>query len=106
MKEILVKHPKITSRRSSLISNSNTDIDIAQIPNILIEKLTNVDPETNDDIDLAQTLDAEDMTNRLVKFAPLTVWNNSEDNEVEYILPVDYSEYQLDLRLCTSLICC
>lgn len=94
MKEILIKHPNVTSRRSSQIPKSN--LDYAQIPFDLTETLTNVDnpeTETYDDIDLVQTFEAEDITHRQVKFAPFSVWNNSEDNEVEYFLPAGYSEF-------------
>lgn len=64
------------------------------LPPNCTELLTNVseEAEINDDIDFVQTLDAEDLTDRMVKFEPFSVWNNSEDNEVEYILPVGYSE--------------
>lgn len=66
----------------------------AQIP--IISTFTtnnnNIEPEINDEIDLMQTLEAEDLTDRMVRFFPLEVWNNSEDNEVEYILPDGYSK--------------
>jgi hypothetical protein len=43
-----------------------------------------------------QTLEAEDLTDRMVKFFPIETWNNSEDNEVEYILPNGYGmKFQL-----------
>lgn len=42
----------------------------------------------NDDDD-EQSPD-DDISNLVIKFKPLTVWNNSEDNEVEYILPPNF----------------
>lgn len=36
----------------------------------------------------------DDISNLVVKFKPLTVWNNSEDNLVAYILPPNFSEFQ------------
>ncbi|XP_070494643.1 inositol polyphosphate 5-phosphatase K-like isoform X2 [Chironomus tepperi] len=32
----------------------------------------------------------DDISELVIKFKPLTVWNNSEDNEVEYILPPNF----------------
>lgn len=35
----------------------------------------------------------DDITNMVIKFHELPVWNNSEDNKVEYILPPNFSEF-------------
>lgn len=34
----------------------------------------------------------DDITGLLIKFKPLAVWNNSEDNLVEYILPPNFGK--------------
>lgn len=34
----------------------------------------------------------DDVTNLIIKFKPLTVWNNSEDNLVEYVLPPNFGK--------------
>lgn len=92
MKEILVKHPKIIKKpRDSLKTSSSTKPPTEPMP-ILTNEIDK--SKINDDIDLMQTLESEDVSDRLVKFEPFSIWNNSEDNEVEYILPVGYSEYK------------
>lgn len=34
----------------------------------------------------------DDVTGMTIKFLPFTVWNNSEHNEVEYVLPPNFGE--------------
>ncbi|CRK90833.1 CLUMA_CG004523, isoform A [Clunio marinus] len=38
----------------------------------------------------------DDVSNMVVKFKPFTIWNNSEDNEVEYILPPNFVDGSAD----------
>lgn len=92
MKEILVKHPKIIKKPRDLLKTSSSTKPPTEPMPILMKEIDKT--ITNDDIDLMQTLEAEDVSDRLVKFEPFSIWNNSEDNEVEYILPVGYSEYK------------
>lgn len=49
------------------------------------------DDEFDDDIDEEQAPD-DDVDEMVIKFKPFTVWNNSEHNEVEYILPPHFGE--------------
>jgi hypothetical protein len=35
----------------------------------------------------------DDVSNMVIQFHPLAVWNNSEDNTVEYVLPPGFGEY-------------
>ncbi|KAL7030391.1 hypothetical protein ACKWTF_006638 [Chironomus riparius] len=44
---------------------------------------------SDDETDDEQSPD-DDISQLVIKFNPLTVWNNSEDNEVEYILPPNF----------------
>lgn len=46
---------------------------------------------SNDDFDEEQAPD-DDISQMVIKFHPLSVWNNSEDNKVEYILPPNFGE--------------
>lgn len=34
----------------------------------------------------------DDLKDLMVKFLPFNIWNNSEENEVEYILPLNYGK--------------
>jgi hypothetical protein len=34
----------------------------------------------------------DDVSNMVIQFHPLAVWNNSEDNTVEYVLPPGFGE--------------
>lgn len=34
----------------------------------------------------------DDVTNLIIKFRPLAVWNNSEENLVEYVLPPNFGK--------------
>lgn len=34
----------------------------------------------------------DDISDLLIKFKPFTIWNNSEDNPVDYILPPHYGK--------------
>lgn len=47
------------------------------------------DDEFDDDFDEEQAPD-DDISQMIIKFHPLSVWNNSEDNVVEYILPPNF----------------
>lgn len=47
---------------------------------------------SDDDFDEEQAPE-DDVSNMVVKFHPLTVWNNSEDNTVEYVLPPGFGEW-------------
>jgi hypothetical protein len=46
---------------------------------------------SDDDFDEEQAPD-DDVSSMVIKFHPFTVWNNSENNEVEYVLPPNYGE--------------
>ena len=46
---------------------------------------------SDDETDDEQSPD-DDISELVIKFNPLTVWNNSEDNEVEYILPPNFGK--------------
>lgn len=46
------------------------------------------DDEFDDDFDEEQAPDDDNAM--VIRFHPLSVWNNSEANEVEYILPPNY----------------
>lgn len=54
---------------------------------------------SDDEFDEEQAPD-DDITEMVVKFHPLAVWNNSEANEVEYVLPPNFGEF---LLTCMSL---
>lgn len=45
---------------------------------------------TDDDDDQAPE---DDISGLIVRFKPLAVWNNSEDNLVEYILPPNFGNF-------------
>ena len=47
------------------------------------------DDEFDSDFDEEQAPD-DPITDKVIRFHPLAVWNNSEANEVEYILPPNY----------------
>lgn len=47
---------------------------------------------SDDETDDEQSPD-DDISELVIKFNPLTVWNNSEDNEVEYILPPNFGKW-------------
>lgn len=49
------------------------------------------DDEPVDDFDDEQAPD-DPIADKVIRFHPLAVWNNSEANEVEYILPPNYSK--------------
>lgn len=53
---------------------------------------------SDDEFDEEQAPD-DDITEMVVKFHPLAVWNNSEANEVEYVLPPNFGEF---LSTCMS----
>lgn len=50
-----------------------------------------IDHFSDDDFDDEQAPD-DDISNMLIYFHPLSVWNNSEDNRVEYVLPPGYGK--------------
>lgn len=54
-----------------------------------------IDHVSDDDDD--EQSPEDDITELVVKFKPLTVWNNSEDNEVEYILPPNFGKIRNNL---------
>jgi len=57
---------------------------------------------SDDELDDEQSPE-DDITELVIKFKPLTVWNNSEDNEVEYILPPNFGKWNLqfmDILVC------
>lgn len=47
---------------------------------------------SDDDADQAPN---DEITDMAIKFKPLAVWNNSEDNLVEYHLPPNFGKYFL-----------
>jgi hypothetical protein len=96
--------------RPSLISNSlsnATRIPIAVFASIVKQPVADnmddydVDDEfydapdhfsDDDEIDDEQAPE-DDVSEMVIKFQPLAVWNNSEDNEVEYELPPNYGKF-------------
>jgi hypothetical protein len=44
----------------------------------------------------------DDISDMMVNFLPFAVWNNSEANEVEYILPPNFGELRSKLLCCFS----
>lgn len=49
------------------------------------------DENDDDDVSVDQSPD-DDITDKVIRFLPLDVWNNSEENVIEYILPPNYSK--------------
>ena len=47
--------------------------------------------DDDDDDDDEQVLD-DDITDKTIEFLPFEIWNNSEDNHVEYIMPPNFVE--------------
>ena len=58
------------------------------------------DDEFDDDDEQAPE---DDISEMVIQFHPLTVWNNSEHNEVEYVLPPNFGEWR---RLCFNRLRC
>lgn len=52
----------------------------------------------SDEFDEEQAPD-DDISQMVIKFHPLSVWNNSEDNRVEYILPPNFGEFSFVGRM-------
>lgn len=50
------------------------------------------DDEFDDDFNEEQAPE-DDISEMVVKFYQLEVWNNSEHNEVEYVLPPNYGKF-------------
>lgn len=50
-----------------------------------------IDHVSDDEFDEEQAPD-DDISNMLIYFHPLSVWNNSEDNRVEYVLPPGFGK--------------
>lgn len=108
MKELFRNHEHILKpgRKSSIFSDSLSNA--IRIPILLsapntkksLDETSDVDDEfydapdhfsDDDEFDEEQAPE-DDVTGMVVEFRQLEVWNNSEDNEVEYILPPDYGE--------------
>lgn len=107
MKELFRNHDKILkpSRESSIISNSLSNA--IRIPILISAPIVKKSVETpdeqfydapdhfsdddDDEFDEEQAPE-DDVTGMVIKFHQLEVWNNSEDNEVEYILPPNYGK--------------
>lgn len=47
--------------------------------------------DDDDDVPADQSPD-DDITDKVIRFLPLDVWNNSEENVIEYIMPPNYSK--------------
>jgi hypothetical protein len=52
--------------------------------------------DISDDNDDDEQAPEDDISDLLIKFNPFTIWNNSEDNPVEYILPPHYGKFWCD----------
>jgi hypothetical protein len=82
--------------------NVNNVITSQQTPTE-IDHVDDDDDEFFDCIDFTDDDDDEqapedDISNLLIKFKPLAVWNNSEDNLVEYILPPNFGNFKIYLQ--------
>lgn len=53
------------------------------------------DDEFDDDFDEEQAPE-DDISGMVIKFHQLDVWNNSESNEVEYVLPPNYGKLKIN----------
>jgi hypothetical protein len=73
-----------------------TQIDTARIDDDddddFYDAFSDSDFSDTDDVDQVPEDDVKDL---VIKFLPLNVWNNSEENEVEYILPPNYGENKI-----------
>lgn len=49
-------------------------------------------PDHFSDDDDDEQAPEDDVTNLIIKFRPLSVWNNSEENLVEYVLPPNFGK--------------
>ena len=49
------------------------------------------DADTDADVPADQSPE-DDITDKVIRFLPIPVWNNSEENVIEYILPPNYSK--------------
>lgn len=70
---------------AATISDNDADDEFYDAPDHFSD-----DDETESDDEQAPD---DDITDKIIKFHPLSVWNNSEDNKVEYILPPNYSKF-------------
>lgn len=47
---------------------------------------------SDDDDDDDEQAPEDDLTSLIITFKPLSVWNNSEENQVEYTLPPNFGK--------------
>lgn len=113
MKELFRSHNKILKpgRKPSIISNSLSNAiripilisapiikkPVDELPDEQFydapDHFSDDDDEFDDDDEIDEEQAPEDdVTGMVIKFHQLEVWNNSEANEVEYILPPNYGE--------------
>lgn len=78
---------------TALVTNKQPDADETETDDEIDEFFDAPDHFSDDDDEQAPE---EDITDLIIKFKPLTVWNNSEDNEVEYILPPNYGKFNFN----------
>jgi hypothetical protein len=87
LKTSLVKHP-------SVVETDDDDDYFYDAPDHF------TDSEFDDDDD--DQAPEDDISQMLIKFHPLAVWNNSEDNKVDYVLPPNFGEFR-GVSLCELL---
>lgn len=75
-------------------STSQTSKPATEIDNDVFYDAVDYSSDENDDDDVvsADQSPEDDITDKVVQFLPLAVWNNSEENVIEYILPPNYSK--------------
>jgi hypothetical protein len=105
VKELFRCHEHVLkSHRPSLITDSLSNV--TQIPiNVVISIIKQPVNGFRDELDeffdapdhfsdfesdFDEQAPEDDVSGMIIKFLPFTVWNNSEHNEVEYILPANF----------------
>lgn len=80
---------KFSNRQPSTSQTKPTEIET----DLFYDAVDYSSDENDDDADVsAEQSPEDDITDKVVQFLPLAVWNNSEENVIEYILPPNYSK--------------
>lgn len=80
-----------TQKPSTTQTKSGTEMDNNEFYDAVDYSSDENDVDIDDDVTVNQAPE-DDITDKVIQFVPLAVWNNSEENVVEYIMPSNYSK--------------